>query len=193
MEHRVNLNNIMKHLLAVLVLVVLSVNAIAEDEDEDAPLSESEMMLLIQQALYSDLASIEYFGTIGVFVTGDSAEQIGLDADDLTDYLKLRFKNNFASIPYKDKSESYDALFDDEEEAAKFGEMMVSVWVIGEDYPIVYHIEIDVGAFTPGGGRYENAHLGYGTEESVPDTIRESIGSLVEDAAVTFFKVRGEL
>ncbi len=193
MEHRVNLNKIMKHLLAVLVLTVLSVNAIAEDEDEDAPLSDSEVVQLLHQMMYSDLVSIEYFGTLRIHFVGDGAEKIGLDQDDLTDYLKLRFKNNFASIPYKGDIEDFSELLDNDEEAAKYGELTVTVWIEGEDYPVVYHIEIDVGAFPAGGGRYKNANLGYGSEESVPDAVKKSIGSLVEDAALAFFKTRGEL
>ena len=37
------------------------------------------------------------------------------------------------------------------------------------------------------------AHLGYGSKDNVPDTIKSSIEELVVSAAVTFFKTRGEL
>ncbi len=51
---------------------------------------------------YAAFKPVDSFGLIIVQFEGDDAPAIGLSKEDLTDFLKLRFKNNFAKIPLRD-------------------------------------------------------------------------------------------
>ena len=176
--------------LAVLFLVmplVFASSVAAQDELPEGGLSGDDFLRIV----YSDFLTIESFGHIRVVLEGEDAEKIGLDSDKLTDFLKLRFKNNFATIQYKYQ---WKAIIesDDEDFQSSIGTLYVTVWIVGTDYPIAYHIEIGARAFSGDGG-FENAVLGYGSKDNVEETVKTSIAGMVEELAVLFFKVRGEL
>ncbi|MCD4779265.1 MAG: hypothetical protein K8S27_01770 [Candidatus Omnitrophica bacterium] len=71
---------------------------------------------------------------------------------------------------------------------------MITVWTVGDDYPIAYHVEINACNFNSTCQKeYRNAYLGYVSKRNVKIVIKESISELVDDFAVAFFKARGEL
>ena len=59
----------------------------------------------LKQELLEDraraLSGIESFGIISVQTRGNAAE-VGLEESQLTDYLRLKFKNNFAGVKFRD-------------------------------------------------------------------------------------------
>jgi len=144
----------------------------------------------IESIFYSGFKTIDRFGLINVSLQG-SAEKLGLKKEELTDYLRLRFKNNFAGMGFKEP-ENLLETFQDKEKAKKLGIIHVKVWTVGDDYPIAYHIAINAGNLA-NGREYETAFLGYGSKRNVPDSVRESISQLIDDLAVAFFKARSEL
>jgi hypothetical protein len=121
-------------------------------------------------------------------------EELGLREEGLEDYAKLRFKNNFADIelarsPRKTVNEERNAVH---------GIMSFSVWTVGTDYPVAYHISVTAGTMGPSEeltvfDRYTNAVLGYCSKSDLVDVVKRAIDSLMEDCAVDFFKARGEL
>lgn len=146
--------------------------------------------LNIESVWYSGFLTIERFAYIEVSVSG-SAEKLGLKEDKLTDQLRLRFKNNFAGMVFEEPDSLVQVVLNPDS-AQKYGSLHVSVWTVGDDYPIALHVEITAGNLTRT-DQYKRAVLGYGSKKDVPETVRKKIGELVEEAAVTFFKARGEL
>ncbi len=152
---------------------------------------------------YKGFKDVQFFGYITVTVDGD-ANKIGLFKSELSDYVKLLFKNNFAGIKYINSTGK---------PAKEVGFLWFKVWTVGDDYPIAYYVEGKMGSvdeetlfwdkflrfdelgiytFTqPSSKDFEtNAVLGYGSKTSVPDTIRKSLKDMVEKFAIAFFKAR---
>lgn len=87
------------------------------------------------------------------------ADGIGLNSGDLTKYAKLRFKNNFSYIDYIEEDILDNCILLPEIEQKKIGSLFITVWTVGEDYPIAYHVECKVGScFT---SFWKDACLGY--------------------------------
>lgn len=141
----------------------------------------------LENILYSDLKKIESIGFINVR-NKSKKSGIQLNTDELTDYLKLRYKNNFAGFPYRDQSGKLGGLKD----AEKIGGLWCSVWTVGTDYPVAYHVACKIGSLK----RTEivdSEFLGYGNKGNVPDSIKKAIDDMVTEFALTFFRVRGEM
>ncbi len=169
--------------LFVLAITLSAASGAFADEKE----------LNFEVILYSSFKTIERFRIIDVSL-GGSSEKIGLKEEDLTDYLRLRFKNSFAGIEFK-KLEPFEILKIIQDEKAKSGKIHVHVWTVGDDYPIAFHIEMQADNMSAGYAEYAYEHeiLGYGSKQNVPDSVRESISKLMDNLAVAFFKARGEL
>ena len=73
--------------LAVLIVQLVIASSVAAQDQ----LSEDEVLRIV----YSDFLTIESFGNIRVVFEGEDAEKIRLNSSELTDFLKLKFKNNF--------------------------------------------------------------------------------------------------
>ena len=138
---------------------------------------------------YSGFKTIEKIVWVTVTVKG-SAEKLGLREDELTDLLKLRFKNTFTGMKVEKKPRWSELR--DKKTRAKFGVIHLIVWTVGDDYPVAYHITIRAGNFSDP-GVYENAVLGHGSKSNVPRTVRETISELMDDLAIAFFKARGSM
>ena len=123
-----------------------------------------------------------------MWLLGDDAEKIGLDEKKLTDYLRLKIKNNFANIriggPYST--------------VKQLGSINLRVHVLGDNYPVAYHLKFQFSHC--GDGQidasviwHNDTVLGYGSKDTVPNLIRTDIDIVIEGLAILFFKVRGEL
>jgi hypothetical protein len=155
---------------------------------------------------YKEFKDVQFFGYITVTVEGD-AYKIGLFKSELTDYVKLLFKNNFAGIKYINSTGK---------PAKEVGLLRFKVWTVGDDYPVVYYVEGKMGSvdgetffwdkflevdelnihiFTqPSSKDYEtSAVTGYGSKTDVPDAIRKSLKDMIEKFAIAFFKARGAI
>jgi hypothetical protein len=136
--------------------------------------------------LYPELKQIEQFCIISVTFIGSvkESENLDLSKSDLINYAKLRYKNNFAGIPYNEK-ELGDIKPQD-------GMMFIRVWTVGEESIIAYHTEITISTRKEI-GIYEDSYLGYTYTGDLKASIKDCISGLMEDFATTFFKARGEL
>ncbi|MDD3031852.1 MAG: hypothetical protein PHQ99_00215 [Atribacterota bacterium] len=146
----------------------------------------------ITDILYGDLAQIETFGYIYVKVQGERAPRIGLSSEELTDYAKLRYKNNFSGIEYQEITAEETSIFQEEEKAKRAGSIWFRVWIAGENSPIAYLIECKAGNYE----KYEmwtDEVLGICDEKDIKQIARNHINRMIEDFAIIFFKVRGEI
>jgi hypothetical protein len=141
--------------------------------------------------IHSDYLTIKSFGWISVSFEGDDAKKIGLNENQLTDFAKLKFKNNFSDIQYTDRSNNLAEVLTDDKSAATVGLINIRVWIVGDDYPIAYHVAIQAGGLK--NPSYKNAYLGFGSKRNVPDTVKKAIEEFIEEFAVDFFKVRKEI
>jgi len=146
----------------------------------------------INDILYSDFTEIETFGYINVKVQGDHAAMIGLNSEELTDYAKLKYKNNFSGIEYQEITAEESSIFQEEERAKKAGSIWFRIWTVGENFPIAYYIECKAGNYK----NYEiwsDEVLGVSDEEEINQIARNEINRMIENLAITFFKIRGEI
>jgi hypothetical protein len=134
-----------------------------------------------------------------VTLDGD-AEKIGLDEKELTDYLKLRIRNNFDDIKIVDMKEFFTKYTGKQQ-----GGISLRIWVLGDDYPVAYHLKYTFFNYEyrykesrPKGVRvnhsiWENEILKIGSKENVSDSIKKSIDDVIPKLAILFYEVRGEL
>ena len=146
----------------------------------------------LEEILYRDFKEIQTFGYINVKVQGDQAFSIGLKGEELTDYARLKYKNNFASIAFQEITAGEAYLYQEEGEAKKVGSIWFRVWTVGEDFPIAYFIECRAGTYQ----NYEiwrDEVLGFCDEKEIKHIVRQEITRMMENLAITFIKVRGEI
>ncbi len=144
------------------------------------------------KAMYGELSSIKLFADNKVRELG-SAEKIGLNEKELTEYLRLRFKNSFVGVEHKTivGHPITEVAKMDLPKNKAIGQLIIEVWTVGDDYPIAFHIKLTAGNLDE--NIYEDSTLGYGSKNNVPHTVRETISDMVDRFAIIFFKVRGEL
>jgi len=172
-----------------LLLLLICSFAVYSEENVNNKFDENYFFNL----LYGDLKYIEKFHFIHVHVKGKPKDKdenkIGLSDEELTSYLKLRYKNNFANIPAGEYI--YEPNLSDVEKR-KLGNIWCGVWTVGQDYPVAYHVECRLGSEI-NKRIVHDEHLGYGNKDNVRKSIRESLNSMIENFAITFFKIRDEL
>lgn len=171
----------MKKVLVFIILSLFIISPVSHAE-EKKPSFES--------IIYSGFKTIKSFASIGVYLKG-SAEKIELNKEDLTNFLRLRFKNNFAEIKFEETD--FDTIWKkDDTKKAEHGNISINVWTVGDDYPIAFHIEITAGNYK-NFNVYDTAILGYDSKRNIGATVKQSISELVDDLAVSFFTAREEL
>lgn len=169
---------IINSLLIINIVLFVTISAVAQ--------------MTIDDILYSDFKEIESFGYIHVKVQGERAAMIGLNNAELTDYAKLKYKNNFSEIEFKEITAEESSLYQEESKAKKVGSIWFRIWVVGEGNPIAYYIECKAGNYD----NYEiwsDEVLGICNEREINQICRNEINRMIENLAITFFKVRGEI
>lgn len=173
-----------RRLFAILVIVLLtSVFPVAAQEKG---LSDREIWLL-----YKEFREVRNFGMIAVSLIGD-ASRIGLNESELTEYAKEKFKQHFAQTKLEDiskDSKKFLGLVGSRER--KVGNITIRVWVIGVDYPIVYHIKCDAGNFD-NPSIWTEEILGHGSRQSAPEAVKKIIDEMIGSLASIFYKIKGQ-
>ena len=139
-----------------------------------------------KKLLYSDFNKIKIIEkmTTNVYFMGDDAEKIGLlNVMELTDYLRLRIRNNFENIKIEDSG--IDKYKDEQ-----VGMIKIRVWVLGTDYPIAYHLKCEFrnNIRLVWGQEY----MGIADKERILNAVKEGIDVLIQVLAMDFFDVRGD-
>lgn len=141
----------------------------------------------MDEVLYGPLKQIEYFGFIHVHIKNAGDQKLGMSSEDLTDFLKLRYKNNFANVAYRDEGNLLGV-----QNADRVGYLWCGVWTVGTDFPVAYHVECKCGSMS-NPTTLTDAVLGYGNKKNVPESIRQALDSMVSKFAIQFFKTRKEM
>lgn len=156
---------------------------------------------------YWGFKKIEGFGRINVYLSG-SAKEVGLSYKELEDYVKLKFKNNFAGIKMLTSKEFVRLCSEGKVNlfyctSEKIGYILFNIFTVGDDYPIAYHVRCKVGhikdmPILESGLHcspiiWENEVLGFCSKKHLPDAIKKILSETIEKLAVDFFKARGEL
>lgn len=171
----------MKKSIILLFLSIFFVGNISAAEDKKSN---------IESIFYSGFKTINGFSSIGVYLRG-TAEDIGLNKEELTNYLRLRFKNSFANMEFKE-TDFLTIINESDEMRSERGDISITVWTVGDDYPISFHLEISAGNYS-NLGQYKTAILGYSSKSKIQNSVKESISTLLDDLAISFFKARGEI
>ena len=117
----------------------------------------------------------------------DGKKSKGFDIDDeLTDFLQLRFKNNFADIPYE--FGNLFALVDRPDVAV----LQCYVWLHGDSYPVAFHIDCRLG-IAKKSRILTSARLGVTSMDNSDTVVKEVLDSMISDLALRFFLARGDL
>jgi len=141
--------------------------------------------------LYGLFKDVDSFGLISLALVGD-AERIGLGEDKLTNYLDGKFAKYFCNIRYEDLSLNPAKLAAAiVQRDRKLGIITFRVWVIGDDFPLAYHVRCDAGSFE-NPSIWSEEVLGHGSKRTVPTAIKEILNELMQQFAEVFLKVKGE-
>ena len=102
---------------------------------------------------------------------------------EMSNFVQLRFKNNFANFPYE-----LVELFKWAKDPT-IGHLQCHIWLHGASYPIAYHVECNLGA----GSRSRVLHdatLGITSPDRASKDIQEALDRMVSKFARIFFRAR---
>jgi len=192
----------MKLWLNILIIICISFTAsFSLLKAEDKPLTEIQEfdLKVFYKTSYRDFLDIKIFdkqftGVLFVNGVGGNEEKIGLNKNELSDYLRLSIKNNFTNI----KLEEPDFNIYTEDQV---GTIRFRIWVIGDnDFPIAYHLkctfynEYKADLYDDLSIQiWVRERLGFTTKDKVEERIKRSINNMIEELAILFYEVRGEL
>jgi hypothetical protein len=176
----------LSRVLITLVFIVAPSFLAHAQGTESPPLTDKEMSLL-----FGEFKAVRVFGMIAVDLVGD-AEKIGLNEGELTNYVKESFKKHFGATKYEDiskDSEKFLSLVTSRDKTV--GNITMRIWVIGDEYPIVYHVRCDAGNFhNP--SIWTDEVLGHGSRKTTPEAIMNVLDEMMRLLAATYFKVQGQ-
>jgi hypothetical protein len=141
--------------------------------------------------LYREFREVKTFGMIAVSLVGQ-AEEIGLKTDELTQHAKTRFREYFSGVRLEDisgDSKQFLSLLLKRDRTV--GNITFRIWVLGEDYPLVYHIKCDAGNFD-NPSIWTEETLGHGTRAGLKESIPAILDEMLKTLAVAFFKVKAQ-
>ena len=173
----------MKKIILVVALIISCLSIPVYANPKSQPID-------LEQYYYSmELSNIKYFCAVNVCTDG-SAAQIGLNEKELTDFLRLKYKNNISLpiLPNKILEKNNDGLSITEDK----GEIWVTVWTIGDNYPVAYYIRMSAGNAT-NIHAWEQEYLGYDSKENIPNIVKTQLTNMMEKFAIDFYKARKEL
>ena len=102
----------------------------------------SEELKPTERTLFQRFSKIQGFGPIQVELTQN--KYIGLSENELTDYVKLKFRNNFKGIQILTMDQA--AKIPAKGRGEKLGYIWFSVFTVGDtDYPVAYHVQCRAG------------------------------------------------
>jgi hypothetical protein len=168
--------------LALFVLL-LPIVALAENS-ASTELTDKEVQLL-----YADLRQIGSIGLVALSLVGD-AEKIGLNEKELNNFVKERFRAHFKSMPFEDVSKDtskFLSLVGSRDR--KVGNITLRVWVVGDEFPLAYHVRGDAGNFE-NPAIWTEEILGHGSKKTAPDAIKEIIDEMMRNLSVIFSRAR---
>lgn len=141
--------------------------------------------------LYREFREVKSFGMIAVSLVGQ-AEELGLKTDEVTRHAKNRFRDYFFGVRLEDiSSDSKKFLSLMLSRDRTVGNITFRIWVLGDEYPIVYHIKCDAGNFDNPSVWTEET-LGHASRANLQEAVLGIIDEMLKTLAVAFMKVRAQ-
>ncbi len=172
--------------IALIFLITLTSHSAHARRTETVSLTENEV-----KRLYKGFKEIKSFAIIAVSLIGETSK-LALTEAELNQFAKEKFKGCFPGVKYDDisgDSGMFFALLGARERTV--GNITFRVWVVGEQYPIVYHVKCDVGNFD-NPSIWTEEILGYGSEKSTPEAIKQIVEEMMNNVSACYFKVNGQ-
>lgn len=115
-----------------------------------------------------------------------TAESLGLSDTNLLDHVKLRLRNDLRSLPLCDLAAATPE--------ARPMMLLFTVWTVGDQYPIAYHVEVWTGLMLGPAGfdtPYRGAVLGVSNAAAMAGLAEQVIEETVHDLAIAYLRAIG--
>lgn len=143
--------------------------------------------------------NVEIISWVDVFLTG-TAEEIDISGENLERLIRLRLRNDLSMIPHeviKMTDAWEEADYDLESQFLKEkGYVNCRIWTVGDQYPIAYNIECNLGSYGITENDYisiETEYLGYAGLDGIKNVMDETIRDAVADMSSQFIEMRGNM
>lgn len=148
----------------------------------------------IDRFRYQDILDVKQFWLIDVTLDG-TAEKIGLSREELRDFLRLRYANLFTGFPLKEMPRDEKGYPSADIVEREWALLSVTIWTVGTEYPVAYHMELKITKFRGGMYGYHDAALGYASAKDIVNgrIVRDALSSMMERAAATLLKIQGKM
>ena len=123
---------------------------------------------------YRPAGGIKKFAEPTILLRG-TAEKIGLDRQSLSSFLGMKFLNDFAFL-------QSDFAFDKTYQTWEIGLFECETWTVGSNYPIAFHVQCAGGSMDEP-REWHYASLGYGPEDRISETVRETLDAIIQEYA----------
>lgn len=138
-------------------------------------------------AMYFDLGYIQRFKETSVYLQVESNSILDIDKNKLTAYLKNIVQSKFNKRLELDKPSSPTVKFETNYQKGVFE---CYVWIVGNDYPLSYHISCNGGSMIKR-NIWQSAYLGYTNSQNINEVIKNYMTQLADIFAEKFFAIRG--
>ena len=179
-------------ILAVLALAFSVHVSATELSSEEKARNFREAMRATEKIQFEEFAEIKRFYGLTVMLMG-TAEKIGINEAELTEFMLLKFRNNFAGYEIASRAPLVEAQRDwnaFSKTRKEWANIMISIQTAGSDYPVAYYIELKMSQLS-GSKDFERSVLGYSSAEQLRTgrTIKDTIATLMEEAATLLLLV----
>src|SRR6476661_9120178 len=137
----------------------------------------------VQDNGYRPAGDIKKFAEPTILLRG-TAEKIGLDRQSLSSFLGMKFLNEFAFL-------QSDFAFDKTYQTWEIGLFECETWTVGVNYPIALHVQCAGGSMDEP-REWHYASLGYGPQNKMSETVRETLDSIIQEYATFVRKAGGK-
>jgi hypothetical protein len=134
---------------------------------------------------------VKSFALIAVALVGQ-AEQLGLRADEVTRHARSSFREYFPNTPFEDvsgDSKRFLSLVLSRDKTV--GNITFRIWVLGDEFPLVYHVKCDAGSFDNPTVWTEET-LGHTSKASLQETVHGIMDEMLKTLALAFMKVKAQ-
>jgi hypothetical protein len=179
-----------KRLLILAVFFCVPWLCAGQSEKYKTAMEEEQLQSDISKKYLTSITSFGYISANRYHSGQDKRKGQRYDAwdidEEMTSYLRSRFKNNFANFPYE-----FVAFFGWSKDP-KIGHLQCKIWLHGDSYPIAYHVECKLGAGNKSSVLYD-ATLGITSKDRSDKDIKAALDRMVSKFSRIFFRARGEL
>lgn len=142
---------------------------------------------------HDEFKSIQMFGRVNVTYLKGSAEELGLDRQEITEHLQELFQENF---PDMERDDDLLPFFVDD--PRELGYVRCIITTAGEEDPLALHVRLRSGNFIEIDGRmvvvriYEKDDLTMSSRDSIAADVQKRLQDMMQDLSEEFYDKRKE-